>query len=65
MVLGTQLGNLCVCSCEVKECLRQFGLVQLAHADMAANITESFVFFLNVAFETQKLFHKRKNKKVS
>lgn len=52
---------LCVCSCEVKECLRLFDFVQLAHADMAANTSESFVFVLNAAFETQK----RKNEKVS
>lgn len=65
MVLGTKLGDLCVCVCEVKECLRQFDLVQLAHADMAANTSESPVVFLNASFETQKLFHKSKNKKVN
>lgn len=64
MVLGTKLGDLCVCTCEVKECLREFDLVQLAHADMAADTSESFVFFLNASFESQKLlFHKSKNKK--
>lgn len=66
MVLGTKLGNLCVCACEIQECLIQFDLVQLARADMAANTSESFVFLLNAPFETQKLlFHKSKNKRVN
>lgn len=65
MVLGTTLGDFCVCTCEVKECLRQFDLVQMARADVAANTSESSVIFLNASFEAQKLFHKSKNKKVN